>query len=37
MSVGKVRLKDIKLDFGVIDPKGYINGLLVRVVAEQMF
>lgn len=28
ISLGKVELKKIKLDFGVIDPKGYINGLL---------
>ena len=25
---GKVRLNEIKLDFGVIDPNGYINGLI---------
>lgn len=28
ISIGKVKMTDIKLDFGVIDPKGYINGLL---------
>lgn len=26
--VGQVKLEKTKLDFGVIDPKGYINGLL---------
>lgn len=24
----KVKVKDFKMDFGVVDPKGYINGLL---------
>lgn len=28
IELGSLKLKDIKLDFGVIDPKGSINGLL---------
>ena len=28
VSLGKVGLNDVRMDFGVIDPKGYINGLL---------
>lgn len=28
VNFGNVNLKDVKLDFGVIDPKGEINGLL---------
>ncbi|MDD4049359.1 MAG: aspartyl protease family protein [Clostridia bacterium] len=28
INIGKVKLKDIKLDFGIIDPQGEINGLL---------
>jgi hypothetical protein len=26
--LGEVSLEEVKMDFGVIDPKGYINGLL---------
>lgn len=28
ISFGKVKLNEVKLDFGVIDPNGYINGLI---------
>lgn len=28
IKLGKVKLDQVKMDFGVIDPKGYINGLL---------
>lgn len=28
IKLGEVSLEEIKMDFGVIDPKGYINGLL---------
>lgn len=28
IKLGQVRLEEVKMDFGVIDPKGYINGLL---------
>ena len=28
IKLGEVSLEKIKMDFGVIDPKGYINGLL---------
>lgn len=28
ISMGEANLNNIKMDFGVIDPKGYINGLL---------
>lgn len=28
INFGQVRLKEVKLDFGVIDPNGYINGLI---------
>jgi predicted aspartyl protease len=28
VTLGDIELKDIKLDFGVIDPKGDINGLI---------
>lgn len=28
IKLGDVSLEEIKMDFGVIDPKGYINGLL---------
>lgn len=28
VSLGEANLNKIKMDFGVIDPKGYINGLL---------
>lgn len=28
VKLGEVNLEEVKMDFGVIDPKGYINGLL---------
>lgn len=28
IQLGQVRLEEVKMDFGVIDPKGYVNGLL---------
>ena len=28
VKLGEVSLEEVKIDFGVIDPKGYINGLL---------
>ena len=28
IKLGEVSLEEVKMDFGVIDPKGYINGLL---------
>jgi len=28
LKLGEVSLEKVKMDFGVIDPKGYINGLL---------
>ena len=28
IKLGQVKLDEVKMDFGVIDPKGYINGLL---------
>lgn len=28
IKLGQVKLDKVKMDFGVIDPKGYINGLL---------
>lgn len=28
VKLGEVSLEEVKMDFGVIDPKGYINGLL---------
>lgn len=28
VNLGSMKLSKVKLDFGVIDPQGYINGLL---------
>ena len=28
VKLGEVSLEEVKMDFGVIDPQGYINGLL---------